>query len=138
MVVGDPKEMICEVTESLHADLLVMGCRSSGAIKSLQFMVIASGLNLMSQLGQLGGFLLDLVVTMFQSRPLQDPNFDIEWTKRGNKKKIAVHFSTSLKCIGKWMNFSCTMNCQNDTVCDAATKAFDMVVAFFSLIFEKL
>ncbi|KAF8404688.1 hypothetical protein HHK36_009576 [Tetracentron sinense] len=33
VVVGDPKEMICDVTENLHADLLVMGCRPFGPIK---------------------------------------------------------------------------------------------------------
>lgn len=33
VVVGDPKEMICDATESLHADLLVMGCRNFGPIK---------------------------------------------------------------------------------------------------------
>lgn len=33
MVIGDPKEKICEVVENLHADLLVMGCRAFGPIK---------------------------------------------------------------------------------------------------------
>lgn len=33
VVVGDPKEVICDVTEKLQADLLVMGCRDFGAIK---------------------------------------------------------------------------------------------------------
>lgn len=33
VVVGDPKEMICDVTDNLHADLLVIGCRDFGAIK---------------------------------------------------------------------------------------------------------
>ncbi|KAG1366592.1 universal stress protein PHOS34 [Cocos nucifera] len=33
VVVGDPKEMICEVTSNLQADLLVMGCRAYGPIK---------------------------------------------------------------------------------------------------------
>ncbi|MQL78720.1 hypothetical protein Taro_011172 [Colocasia esculenta] len=33
VVVGDSKELICEVTANLHADLLVMGCRAFGAIK---------------------------------------------------------------------------------------------------------
>ncbi|CAI0382501.1 unnamed protein product [Linum tenue] len=33
-VIGDPKDKICEVVESLNADLLVMGSRDFGAIKS--------------------------------------------------------------------------------------------------------
>ncbi|KAL5992659.1 hypothetical protein ACLOJK_013578 [Asimina triloba] len=33
VVVGDPKEVICEVTANLNADLLVMGSRDFGAIK---------------------------------------------------------------------------------------------------------
>ena len=33
VVVGDPKELICDITAELNADLLVMGCRSLGAIK---------------------------------------------------------------------------------------------------------
>lgn len=32
VVVGDPKEKICEATARLNADLLVMGCRSFGPI----------------------------------------------------------------------------------------------------------
>ncbi|CAA7395806.1 unnamed protein product [Spirodela intermedia] len=35
VVVGDPKELICEVTANLHADLLVMGCRAFGPIKRM-------------------------------------------------------------------------------------------------------
>ncbi|XP_072972596.1 universal stress protein PHOS34 [Typha angustifolia] len=35
VVVGDPKEMICEVAANLHADLLVMGCRTIGPIKRM-------------------------------------------------------------------------------------------------------
>ncbi|KAJ7006929.1 hypothetical protein NC653_006097 [Populus alba x Populus x berolinensis] len=35
VVIGDPKEKICEVTENLPADLLVMGCRSFGPIKRM-------------------------------------------------------------------------------------------------------
>ncbi|XP_008774998.2 universal stress protein PHOS34 [Phoenix dactylifera] len=35
VVVGDPKEMICDVTSNLHADLLVMGCRAYGPIKRM-------------------------------------------------------------------------------------------------------
>ncbi|XXG86537.1 hypothetical protein AAC387_Pa11g1409 [Persea americana] len=35
VVVGDPKEVICDVTEKLQADLLVMGCRDFGAIKRM-------------------------------------------------------------------------------------------------------
>lgn len=35
VVIGDPKEKICEVAENLHADLLVMGCRAFGPIKRL-------------------------------------------------------------------------------------------------------
>ncbi|GAB2232248.1 hypothetical protein Droror1_Dr00011277 [Drosera rotundifolia] len=35
VVVGDPKEKICEVVDSLHADLLVMGNRAFGPIKRL-------------------------------------------------------------------------------------------------------
>ncbi|CAN1331982.1 Universal stress protein PHOS34 [Linum perenne] len=33
VVIGDPKEKICEIVESLHADLLVMGSRDFGPIK---------------------------------------------------------------------------------------------------------
>ncbi|KVH99695.1 Rossmann-like alpha/beta/alpha sandwich fold [Cynara cardunculus var. scolymus] len=35
IVVGDPKDKICEAVEELHADLLVMGCRSFGPIKRM-------------------------------------------------------------------------------------------------------
>ncbi|GAB2271410.1 hypothetical protein Dimus_006248 [Dionaea muscipula] len=35
VVVGDPKEKICEVAENSHADLLVMGNRAFGPIKRL-------------------------------------------------------------------------------------------------------
>nr|CAD1825130.1 unnamed protein product [Ananas comosus var. bracteatus] len=35
VVVGDPKVKICEATVNLHADLLVMGCRSMGTIKRM-------------------------------------------------------------------------------------------------------
>ncbi|CAK7347242.1 unnamed protein product [Dovyalis caffra] len=35
VVIGDPKEKICEVVENLHADLLVMGSRSFGPIKRI-------------------------------------------------------------------------------------------------------
>ncbi|OWM67724.1 universal stress protein PHOS34 [Punica granatum] len=35
VVIGDPKEKICEVAENLHADLLVMGCRAFGPIKRM-------------------------------------------------------------------------------------------------------
>ncbi|XWS25366.1 hypothetical protein CRYUN_Cryun27aG0062800 [Craigia yunnanensis] len=35
VVIGDPKEKICEVVENLHADLLVMGSRSFGPIKRM-------------------------------------------------------------------------------------------------------
>lgn len=35
VVVGDPKEKICEVVEELHADLLVMGSRAFGPIKRM-------------------------------------------------------------------------------------------------------
>ena len=33
VVVGDPKETICEGVANLKADLLVMGCRAYGPIK---------------------------------------------------------------------------------------------------------
>ncbi|KAM0018291.1 putative universal stress protein A family [Helianthus debilis subsp. tardiflorus] len=35
VLIGDPKEKICEAVEELHADLLVMGCRSFGPIKRM-------------------------------------------------------------------------------------------------------
>ncbi|CDP11494.1 unnamed protein product [Coffea canephora] len=35
VVIGDPKEKICEVVEELHADLLVMGSRAFGPIKRM-------------------------------------------------------------------------------------------------------
>lgn len=35
VVVGDPKEKICEAVQDLHADVLVMGCRSFGPIKRM-------------------------------------------------------------------------------------------------------
>ncbi|KAH7655472.1 Universal stress protein A family protein [Dioscorea alata] len=35
VVVGDPKEKICETMEKLHADLLVMGSRGFGPIKRM-------------------------------------------------------------------------------------------------------
>ncbi|CAN1331977.1 Universal stress protein A-like protein [Linum perenne] len=35
VVIGDPKEKICEIVESLHADLLVMGSRDFGPIKRM-------------------------------------------------------------------------------------------------------
>ncbi|KAF2299777.1 hypothetical protein GH714_003317 [Hevea brasiliensis] len=33
VVIGDPKEKICEAVENLHADLLVTGCRAFGPVK---------------------------------------------------------------------------------------------------------
>jgi Universal stress protein family len=33
VIVGDPKEKICEAASKLKADLLVMGCRAIGPIK---------------------------------------------------------------------------------------------------------
>ena len=33
VVIGDPKQKICEVVEELHADILVMGSRAFGPIK---------------------------------------------------------------------------------------------------------
>ncbi|KAL0917111.1 hypothetical protein M5K25_012158 [Dendrobium thyrsiflorum] len=35
VVVGDPKEKICEVITNLNADLLVIGCRAFGPIKRM-------------------------------------------------------------------------------------------------------
>ncbi|KAK4274166.1 hypothetical protein QN277_017437 [Acacia crassicarpa] len=35
VVVGDPKEKICEAVENLHADLLVMGSRNHGPIQRM-------------------------------------------------------------------------------------------------------
>nr|GEV86974.1 hypothetical protein [Tanacetum cinerariifolium] len=35
IVIGDPKEKICETVEELNADLLVMGCHSFGPIKRM-------------------------------------------------------------------------------------------------------
>lgn len=33
VVIGDPKEKICEAAVNLHADLLVMGSRAFGPIR---------------------------------------------------------------------------------------------------------
>lgn len=35
IVVGDPKDVICDFTSNVKADLLVMGCRAIGPIKRL-------------------------------------------------------------------------------------------------------
>ncbi|XP_021643120.2 universal stress protein PHOS34 isoform X2 [Hevea brasiliensis] len=35
VVIGDPKEKICEAVENLHADLLVTGCRAFGPVKRM-------------------------------------------------------------------------------------------------------
>ncbi|RHN58364.1 putative universal stress protein A [Medicago truncatula] len=35
VVVGDPKEKICETVQDLHADVLVMGSRAFGPIKRM-------------------------------------------------------------------------------------------------------
>ncbi|XP_026388709.1 universal stress protein PHOS34-like [Papaver somniferum] len=35
VVVGDPKQVICDVAENQHVDLLVMGCRPFGPIKRM-------------------------------------------------------------------------------------------------------
>ncbi|RLN09790.1 hypothetical protein C2845_PM11G25010 [Panicum miliaceum] len=35
VIVGDPKEKICEVTANRNADLLVMGCRAIGPLKRM-------------------------------------------------------------------------------------------------------
>ncbi|CAN4092339.1 unnamed protein product [Withania somnifera] len=35
VVIGDPKEKICDAVEEMHADLLVMGSRSFGPIKRM-------------------------------------------------------------------------------------------------------
>ncbi|KAF7817023.1 universal stress protein PHOS34 [Senna tora] len=35
VVIGDPKEKICEAVQNLHADLLVMGSRAFGPIKRM-------------------------------------------------------------------------------------------------------
>ncbi|KAI4337609.1 hypothetical protein L6164_016003 [Bauhinia variegata] len=35
VVVGEPKEKICEAVENLHADLLVMGCRAFAPLKRM-------------------------------------------------------------------------------------------------------
>lgn len=37
VIVGDPKEKICEFVEILQADLLVMGSRAFGPIKRYRF-----------------------------------------------------------------------------------------------------
>jgi nucleotide-binding universal stress UspA family protein len=37
VLVGDPKEKICEFVENLQADLLVMGSRAFGPIKRYRF-----------------------------------------------------------------------------------------------------
>lgn len=37
VVIGDPKERICDAVEEMHADLLVMGCRAFGPIKRYIF-----------------------------------------------------------------------------------------------------
>ncbi|GMP80482.1 hypothetical protein CsSME_00035561 [Camellia sinensis var. sinensis] len=42
IVVGDPKEKVCEAVEEFHADLLVMGSRSFGPIKRVSNYICAS------------------------------------------------------------------------------------------------
>lgn len=42
VVVGDSKEKICEVVDTLHADLLVMGSRAFGPIKRYNQVIIGS------------------------------------------------------------------------------------------------
>ncbi|XVE60583.1 hypothetical protein DITRI_Ditri05aG0140200 [Diplodiscus trichospermus] len=42
VVIGDPKEKICEVVENLRADLLVMGSRAFGPIKSKMMGVLGA------------------------------------------------------------------------------------------------
>lgn len=42
VVIGDPKEKICEVAENLHADLLVMGSRAFGPIKRYGYILYFS------------------------------------------------------------------------------------------------
>lgn len=37
VIVGDPKEKICEFVENLQADLLVIGSRAFGPIKRYRF-----------------------------------------------------------------------------------------------------
>ncbi|XP_040967830.1 uncharacterized protein [Gossypium hirsutum] len=44
VVIGDPKEKICEVIENVHADLLVMGSRAFGPIKRMLWLIKHLGL----------------------------------------------------------------------------------------------
>lgn len=37
VVIGDPKEKICDAVEEMNADLLVMGSRAFGPIKRYKF-----------------------------------------------------------------------------------------------------
>lgn len=39
VVVGDSKEKICEVVDTLHADLLVMGSRAFGPLKRYNLII---------------------------------------------------------------------------------------------------
>lgn len=36
---GDPKDMICQASEQMNADLLVLGSRGLGKIKRLQLII---------------------------------------------------------------------------------------------------
>ena len=39
ILVGDPKEMLCQAAEELHADLLIVGSRDMGILKRYPFLL---------------------------------------------------------------------------------------------------
>ncbi|KAI8004366.1 Universal stress protein PHOS34 [Camellia lanceoleosa] len=73
IVVGDPKEKVCEAVEELHADLLVMGSRSFGPIKRVSNYICASLFWLITPAEDVSGKCKQLLL-----KPCTMPGNDIE------------------------------------------------------------